>query len=129
MCTKAKGSKQDSQNRLRSPICSREENLSLKKIVVIIIIIIQWNLCNPTPEFFDNLWHTTNIYGPKVFLLTKIKLSIPTSCPIWHISLVSWCVGLDRFHCNNNGNNNNTMQISLECGTVVRSNNKIKWAY
>ena len=34
---------------------------------------IQWNLCNPTPEFSDILWHPTKIYGPKVFLLTKIK--------------------------------------------------------
>ena len=36
-------------------------------------ITVQWNLCNPTPEFSDILLHTTNIYGPKVFLLTKIK--------------------------------------------------------
>ena len=26
-------------------------------------------------------------------------MSIPTSCIIRHISLVPWCVGLDRFHC------------------------------
>jgi hypothetical protein len=26
-------------------------------------------------------------------------MSIPTSCTIWHIFLVPWCVGLDRFHC------------------------------
>jgi len=31
------------------------------------------NLCNPTPEFSDILWHQVNIYGPKVFLLAKIK--------------------------------------------------------
>ena len=60
---------------------------------------IQWNLCNLTPEFSDILWHPTKIYGSKVFLLTKIKLSIPTSCTIRHISLVPWCVELDRFHC------------------------------
>ena len=24
---------------------------------------IQWNLCNPTPEFSDILWHLTTIYG------------------------------------------------------------------
>ena len=35
--------------------------------------IIQWNLCNPTPEFSNILWHPTKIYGLKVFLLTKIK--------------------------------------------------------
>jgi hypothetical protein len=34
---------------------------------------IQCNLCNPTPEFSDILWHPTNIYGLKVFLITKIK--------------------------------------------------------
>jgi hypothetical protein len=34
-------------------------------------------LCNPTPEFSDILWHPTNIYGPKVFLLTKIKPEYP----------------------------------------------------
>ena len=26
--------------------------------------------CNPTPEFS---WHPTKIYGPKIFMLTKIK--------------------------------------------------------
>ena len=39
------------------------------------------------------------IYGPKVFLLAKLNLSFPTSCTIRHISLVPWCVGLDKFHC------------------------------
>jgi hypothetical protein len=34
---------------------------------------IQWNLCNPIPEFSDNLRYLTQIYGHKVFLLTKIK--------------------------------------------------------
>jgi len=34
---------------------------------------IQWNLCNPIPEFSDILWHPAKNYGPKVFLLTKIK--------------------------------------------------------
>ena len=34
---------------------------------------IQWNLCNPTPEISDILWHPTKIYGPTVFLLIKIK--------------------------------------------------------
>jgi hypothetical protein len=58
---------------------------------------IQWNLCNPTPEFSDILWHQTNIYGPKVFLLIKIKpeysdiLYNPTHFP------GPWCVELDRF--------------------------------
>ena len=37
------------------------------------IIQVQLNLCNHTPEFSDILWHPTKIYGPKVFLLTKIK--------------------------------------------------------
>jgi hypothetical protein len=39
----------------------------------VIFILIQWNLCNLTPEFSDILWHPTTICGPKVFLLTKIK--------------------------------------------------------
>ena len=30
-------------------------------------------MCNHTPEFSDILWHRTKIYGPNVFLLTKIK--------------------------------------------------------
>jgi len=29
-------------------------------------------------------------------------MNIPTSCSIRHISLVPWCVGLDRFHCISN---------------------------
>jgi hypothetical protein len=37
------------------------------------IIQVQLNLCNHTPEFSDILWHPTKIYGPKVFLLAKIK--------------------------------------------------------
>jgi hypothetical protein len=37
------------------------------------IFKIQWNLCNPTPEFSNILRHLTKIYGPKVFLLTEIK--------------------------------------------------------
>jgi hypothetical protein len=57
----------------------------------------QWNLCNPTPEFSDILSHPTKMYGPKIFLLTKSILSIPTSFTIRHLSLVTWCVGLDRF--------------------------------
>jgi len=40
-----------------------------------------------------------NLWSHLVFLLTKIKLSILTSCIIWHISLDPWYVGLDRFHC------------------------------
>ena len=36
-------------------------------------MMVQWNLCDPTPEFSDILCHLTKIYGPKVFLLTKIK--------------------------------------------------------
>jgi hypothetical protein len=38
---------------------------------------------------------------PKYFCLLKWNLSIPASCTIRHISLVPWCVGLDRFHCRN----------------------------
>ena len=81
-------------------------------------MIMQWNLYNLTPEFSDILWHLIKIYGPKVFLLIKIKpeyfdiLYNPTHFPgpfvcqirqvltsftIQHISLVPLCVGLDRF--------------------------------
>jgi hypothetical protein len=35
--------------------------------------IVKQNLCNPTPEFPDILWHSIKIYDTKVFLLTKIK--------------------------------------------------------
>ena len=49
---------------------------------------IQWNLCNPTPEFSVIL---QKIHGLKVFLLTKIKRE--------NSDMICWCVGLDRFHC------------------------------
>jgi hypothetical protein len=47
----------------------------------------------------DILWHLTKIYGPKVFLLAKIK---PEYCDILYnpVFLVPWCVWLDRIHCN-----------------------------
>ena len=71
-------------------------------------------------NFFDIPWHPTKMYGPKVFLLIKIRpeysdilynqthfpgllvcqiRQVLTSCTIGHISLVSWCVRLDGFHC------------------------------
>jgi len=83
-------------------------------------IEVQWNLCNMTPEFSDILWHPTKLNGPKVFLFTKIKpeysynldnqthfpdplvfliRQVLTTCTIRHISLVSWCFWLDKFHC------------------------------
>ena len=31
-------------------------------------LLIQWNLCDPTPEFSDILWLSTRISGPKIFL-------------------------------------------------------------
>ena len=90
--------------------------INVNAIYVIIQYILQWNLCNPTPEFSDILWHPTKIYGPKVFLFIKIKpeysdilynltlfpgplvrriRQVLASCTIWHISVVPWCVGLD----------------------------------
>ena len=69
-------------------------------------------------NFFDIPWHPTKMYGPKVFLLIKIRpeysdilynqthfpgllvcqiRQVLTSCTIRHISLVPWCVRLDRF--------------------------------
>jgi hypothetical protein len=63
------------------------------------LVYVQWNLCNPTPEFSDILWHPTKNNCPKVFLLTKLNLCILTSCTIRHNSLVPWCVGLNWFHC------------------------------
>ena len=69
-------------------------------------------------EFSYILRHLTKIYGSNVFLLTKIKpeysnilynprhftgslvcriRQVLTSCTIRDISLVPWCVGLDRF--------------------------------
>ena len=38
-----------------------------------LLLSVQWNLYNPTPEFSDILWRPTKIYCPKVFLLTKIE--------------------------------------------------------
>jgi hypothetical protein len=32
------------------------------------VLHIQWNLCDPTPEFSDILWLPTRIPGPKIFL-------------------------------------------------------------
>ena len=58
---------------------------------MVALMEIQWNLGNPTPEFSNILWHPTIVF--------KLNQSILTSCTIWHISLVAWCVGLDRFHC------------------------------
>ena len=61
---------------------------------------LQWNLYNLTPEFSDILplsEHPTKIYGPKVFLLTKIK---PEYSDILY-NLTHFpgplCVVLDRF--------------------------------
>ena len=39
-----------------------------------IYLYIQWNLCNPTPEFSRHpVTSDKKNYGPKVFVLTKIK--------------------------------------------------------
>jgi hypothetical protein len=49
---------------------------------------------------FHILWNSTKMYGPKIFLLTKLKpeysdiLYNPT-----HF-MVPWYVELDKFHCN-----------------------------
>ena len=57
-------------------------------LLALLIMIVQWNLCNPTPEFSDILWHPTKIYGPKVIMLSKIKpeysniLYNPTHFPV-----------------------------------------------
>jgi hypothetical protein len=45
----------------------------LTYIHILITFELQKNLCNSTPELSDILWHPKRIYGPKVFLLTKIK--------------------------------------------------------
>ena len=58
---------------------------------------VQWNLCNPTPEFSDILWYPTKMYGAKVFLLTKIKPEYSDS--LYNPTHFPWCVRLDRFHC------------------------------
>jgi hypothetical protein len=36
-------------------------------------IYVQCNLCNPTPNFSNILWVRQKNYGPKIFLLTKIR--------------------------------------------------------
>ena len=56
---------------------------------------VSW-LQNTVELVQSDIWvfgHPTKIYGHKVFLLTKTK---PEYCDI---SLVPWCVGLDRFYC------------------------------
>ena len=66
------------------------------------LLLVQWNLCNPTPEFSDILWHPTKMYGPKIFLWTKIKPEYfdilynpthfpgPLVCRIRQVSLYIW---------------------------------------
>ena len=79
---------------------------------------------------------STKIYGPKVFLLIKIKpeysdilynpthfpgplecriRQVLTSCTIRHISLVPWCVGLDRFHCSYFLSTSDSLYIASFC--------------
>jgi hypothetical protein len=41
------------------------------------------------------LYNPTHVLGPLVCRIRQVL----TSCTIQHISLVPWCVGLDRFHC------------------------------
>ena len=66
--------------------------------LMVISRLLQWNVCNLTPEF-SGIPVTIRQKCINLFLLTKIKLSILISCAIRHISLVPCCVGLDRFHC------------------------------
>jgi hypothetical protein len=47
------------------------------------------------PKYCDILYNLTHFPGPLVCWIRQVL----TSCTIWHISLVLWCVGLDRFHC------------------------------
>ena len=44
------------------------------------------------PTFDKILWSQS-------ISLTKMKTCVSTSCTIRHISLVPWCIGLDRFQC------------------------------
>ena len=101
------------------------EQGSIYKHISQIIEVLHWQevhlcWCTVEPMQSDIRWNPTKIDGPKVVLLTKIKpeysdildnpthfpgplvcriRQVLTSCTIWHISLVPWCVGLDRFHC------------------------------
>ena len=56
-----------------------------------ILAIVQWNLCNLTPEFSDILWHPTTISGPKDFLLQSLlkNLVYSRTCHFWHPTLFS----------------------------------------
>ena len=40
-------------------------------IMSLTVLYVQWNLCNPTPEFSRHPVSFDKIYGTKVFLLTK----------------------------------------------------------
>jgi hypothetical protein len=82
------------KNNFKDFIWTRKLKFSFRGLLIYIHIKhIQWNLCNPTPEFSDILWHPTKIYGPKAFLFTKIKaeysdtLYNPTHFPV---PLVCW---------------------------------------
>ena len=67
--------------------------------------LIQWNLCNPTPGFSNNLWHPIKIYCPKVFLLIKSKIKpecsdtfpLPLVCRIKQVPLYI-CIFDAKFH-------------------------------
>ena len=52
------------------PVFKLHTNKSYTPRQCMYILYIQWNCA---PECFDILWHLTKMYGPKVFLLTKIK--------------------------------------------------------
>jgi len=45
-------------------------------------------LTNVKPEYSDILYNPTHFPGP---LICQIR-QVLTSCTIWHISLVRWCV-------------------------------------
>ena len=41
--------------------------------------IVQWNLCDPTPQFSDILWHPTKIFGHKSISVNWSKTRV-----FWH---------------------------------------------
>jgi len=101
-----------------------------------IFILIQWNLCNLTPEFSDILWHPTTICGPKVFLLpvTEIKseysdiLYNPTHLPgllVCRIRQVPLYMVLEKVN-QDTASNICSVLIGWFWSTSRKCNNKVK---
>ena len=75
-----------------------QSNMSVN-IRNLMVITYYSGTCAIRHRSFPTSCDIRQFYGPKVFMLTKIKPEY--SDILYHPthSLVPWCVGLDRFHC------------------------------